>query len=369
MYINFWYPVCKADELTNAVPLQVELLGLRFVAFRDSHGAAHLLANTCVHRGGSLGRGRLQGDCIECPYHGWRYDGTGRCVLIPSLADKALPPRAKVDSYPVQEQYGVVFAFLGDLPEAERAPVCPVPEYGQAGWRASDVAVLNINCYYERSMENGLDPVHNQFVHPGQGFPPMLTETFRAIENAWGGGFDARFGDPRLEMTILARDRARSGELRASSWFHGPNGLVTSIFINADSNLVQYFFEAPIDDNRTRIYFLNMRNCMLEEAMDEKVMQINLNITAEDITILEGLYPVRTPDNLTREIMMPADRIIVRYRERLREWEDRGWRIDRKALRTAEGDVAYAIPSPARRETGNWVLHAVPLLSNSARKD
>jgi phenylpropionate dioxygenase-like ring-hydroxylating dioxygenase large terminal subunit len=362
MYINFWYPVCKADELSEDKPPRVELLSMRFVAFRDAAGAAHVLSDTCVHRGGSLSKGKVVEGCVECPYHGWRFDGAGRCVLIPSLPGQEPPARAKVDSYPVQEKYGVVFAFLGDLPEAERPAVCPVPEYGQEGWRASEIIVLNVNCYYERSMENGLDPVHNQFVHPGQGFPPIKPETFQVTETKWGNGFEADFGDPVLEMTTFARERNRTGELHAGSWFHGPNGLVTSIFINKDSNLVQYFFEAPVNGNHTRIYFLNMRNCMLDGHMDEQVMKVNLKITAEDITILEELYPVRTPDSLTREIMTPGDRTIVRFRERLQEWEDRGWRIDRQALQAAEGDIAYAIPSPARHKSGNWVLEPVPLM-------
>ena len=362
MYINFWYPVCTSAELARDAPRRVELLGLRFVAFRDGDGAAHVLADTCVHRGGSLSKGKLTDGCVQCPYHGWQFDGRGRCVLIPSMADSNPPARAKVDSYPVQEAYGVVFAFLGDLPEGERPPLCPVPEYGQPGWRASDVVVLNIGCYYERSMENGLDPAHNQFVHPGQGFPPMLQDTFEMHEDDWGTRFWMNFGDPVLEMTEFARDRNRTGELRAGSWFHGPNALVTSIFINADSNMVQYFFEAPVGRNRTRIYFVNLRNCMLDEGMDDKVMQVNLRITGEDIAVLEELWPVRTPDSLTREIMTPSDRVIVRYREQLQAWRERGWQIDQRAMRAQDGDVACVIPSPDRRTSGNWVLAPVPLL-------
>ena len=52
---------------------------------------------------------------------------------------------------------------------------------------------------------------------------------------------------------------------------------------------------------------------------------------------------------------------MIRFRERLREWDSRGWRIDRKALAAIKGDVACAIPCPARRESGNWVLEPVPL--------
>jgi len=340
----------------------LELLGLRFVAFRDEAGAAHVLSDTCVHRGGALGLGKLVDGCVQCPYHGWQFGGDGRCTRIPSMPDTAPPARAKVDSYPVEERYGVIFAFLGDLPADERPPVCPVPEYGQDGWRASEIVVLDIDCYYERSMENGLDPAHNEFVHPRQGFPPMLENTFQMQDDAWGAGFWANFGDPVLEMTEFAKDRNRTGELRAGSWFHGPNGLVTSIFVNKDSNLVQYFFEAPVNDSHTRIFFLNMRNWLLDADKDKRIMEVNLGIAREDIGILESLWPVRTPDTLTREIMTPSDQVVVRFREQLADWGTRGWQLDRHAMQARSGDVAYAIPCPARRTSGNWVLESVPLI-------
>ena len=362
MYINFWYPVCTAEELTSDEPLQVKLLGLKFVAFRDSTGRAHVLSDTCIHRGGSLSNGKVEGDCIACPYHGWQFSGDGACQHIPSLGDKKPPGRAKVDAYPTEERYGIVFAFMGDLPEEERPELYEIEEYSAEGWRPSKTVILNVNAYYERSVENGLDPVHNQFVHPAQGYPPMHEETFRTYDNQWGTGFEAYFGDPILENTVLAKDRNVTGELKAGSWFHGPNVLVTSIFVNAASNMVQYFFEAPIDESHTRIYFINMRNFVLEPEMDDKVMEVNLRITSEDIGILENLNPVRTPDTMTRELMTSQDEIVVRYRDWLRKWEKQGWRIDQRAMKQDEGDVAYTIPSPARRESGNWVLQTVPLV-------
>ena len=362
MYINFWYPVCTTDELSADAPLPVRLLGQRLAVFRDSEGKPHVLSDTCIHRGGSLGHGKVNGDCIECPYHGWQYDADGKCQLMPSEDGMKPPARAKVDSYPTEERYGVVFAFLGDLPENERPPLYEIEEFDSDEWRPSAPIVLNANCYYERSVENGIDPVHNQFVHPAQGYPPMHKETFRTWDNEWGTGFDAYFGDPVLENTVLAKDRNVTGELKAGSWFHGPNVLVTSIFVNAGSNLVQYLFEAPIDRDHTKIYFINMRNFILDPELDEKVMEVNLKITAEDIGILEQLYPVRTPDSLGRELMTSSDAIVIRYREWLGEWKKKGWLIDQKILKQEDGDVAYAIPSPARRESGNWVLESVPLV-------
>ena len=54
MYINFWYPVALSDEITNEKPLAVQIMSLEFVAFRDTEGKAHVLSNTCIHRGGAL---------------------------------------------------------------------------------------------------------------------------------------------------------------------------------------------------------------------------------------------------------------------------------------------------------------------------
>lgn len=57
MYINVWYPIALASEVTAEQPFRVKLLCLPFVAFRDTSGQAHVLSDTCVHRGGTLGRG------------------------------------------------------------------------------------------------------------------------------------------------------------------------------------------------------------------------------------------------------------------------------------------------------------------------
>jgi hypothetical protein len=86
-------------------------------------------------------------------------------------------------------------------------------------------------------------------------------------------------------------------------------------------------------------------------------------VTGEDISILENLYPVRTPATRVRELLTPGDQTILRYRDFLDDWTARGWRLDWKRMQANQGDVAYAIPSPARNKSGNWVLDAVPLLA------
>ena len=60
--------------------------------------------------------------------------------------------------------------------------------------------------------------------------------------------------------------------------------------------------------------------------------------------------------------MTPGDAAVVKYREFLSKWQDKGWRIDTKKMAEDEGDVAYAIPSPARRESKSWVLDPTPMM-------
>ena len=198
MYINFWYPVCLSDELDVEVALRAKILGLKFVVFRDAEGKSRVLADTCVHRGGSLSKGRVVNGRIACPYHGWQFEGTGICKHIPVLEDsEKVPARAKVDSYPVIECYGIVFAFLGDLPEEERPPLFQIPEWKTEGWRSSGLIIFEVDAYYERSIENGLDPVHNEFVHTLQGNIQFRQGDMKLFKEDWITGINVNMAPPK----------------------------------------------------------------------------------------------------------------------------------------------------------------------------
>jgi len=367
MYMNFWYPVCLARELGPAAPVKAQILSLPFVAFRDANGEAHVLADTCVHRGGALHKGRVVDGRLACPYHGWQFGGDGRCALIPSLgAGGNIPARAKVDSYPVIERYGIVFAFLGDLAETERPALCEVTEYEQPGWRAG-LVTFDIDAYFERSIENGLDPVHNEFVHALQGNIQFKPDRMKVTTGEWSSTVFVQMDPPKKGTTQLEslRNDMDPENFSASSGHYGPNSLITRISLSKDNVFVQYFFEQPIDDSHTRIFFLNMRNCMLEEKNDARMEQINMAIAGEDIAVITHLNPVRTPESSTKEVLVVGDEGIGQYRRHLGEWERRGWRLDIRALKEKAGDVAYAIPSPARRQEKNWVLDPAPLCTAS----
>ncbi|MCC5794140.1 MAG: aromatic ring-hydroxylating dioxygenase subunit alpha [Chromatiales bacterium] len=385
MYINFWYPIIRSEDLGPDKPERAKVLGVNLVAFRDQEGNARVLSDTCVHRGGSLGGAwelgsnpRIVNGCVVCPYHGWEFGGDGVCKNIPSIGYGKKPPaRAKIDSYPVQEKYGIVFAFLGDLPEAERPTLLEIEEYEDPAWRANTVLVLEVDYYYERSIENGLDPAHNEFVHPTHGYQAINRETYSVRDfdvtdyaQGWGMWFLHKFDAPPLKGETWKDAKAEGGELYAGSGTHGPNTMITEINIGKGQKFRQYFFEQPVDEGKTNIFFVNMRNFMTDPKMDGPIHARNKIIAQQDIEVLNDVWPPRTPTSNTKEVLMPADKAVVAYREWLSRFDEKGWRIDWDEFTRRNGkETAFAIPSPARRESGNWVVEPMPLLkSRAARK-
>jgi phenylpropionate dioxygenase-like ring-hydroxylating dioxygenase large terminal subunit len=210
-------------------------------------------------------------------------------------------------------------------------------------------------------MENGVDPVHNEFVHPIQGSPKPIPGTVQYDDTPWGTGVQGKMTEVGTKPAGDESMAADPKVLNAGSWHHGPNTLITWIAFSETNALHQYLFEQPVDRDHTKVFFINLRSFLLESEHDAYIRDANLRVTVEDIAVLQGLYPVRTPETRTREILIPGDKAIVRYRDCLDDWAARGWRLDAKALNQQHGDVAYAIPCPDRRNSGNWVLDPVPL--------
>lgn len=370
MFMNFWYPLCTSAELGEA-PLAVQALGLDFVVFRDASGAPACLSDTCIHRGGSLSSGRVAAACVECPYHGWRFDRDGRCVRIPSLgAVTTVPKRARVDAYPVMERYGLVFGFLGDLPEEQRPPLMSIPEIDggevRAGWRLT-MQLFDFPLYYQRSLENGLDFAHNEFVHPTHGFSYRNEDSYAVPDleledTPWGtGAWNRMYAPPLADAQMQqASGRAENAFVSVGLGHVGPASIWTYIHPTEKFHIHQYLFERPITRERTLIYFLTLRNFLLAAEHDQRMIDRNQHVVLQDRDVLARLKPVVTPDTARHEFLMPADKPVARYRRFLTDWEERGWRIDSNAVERDRLHAVYAVPCPARRTSKGWVLDEVP---------
>jgi hypothetical protein len=88
-----------------------------------------------------------------------------------------------------------------------------------------------------------------------------------------------------------------------------------------------------------------------------------LGFEQEDRPVIENMRPVYSPRDTLSELLLPEDEIMVAYRRRLGEWQERGWLIDADALERLGRRRVYSIPSPERREHRNWVTAPVPLVA------
>jgi 5,5'-dehydrodivanillate O-demethylase oxygenase subunit len=157
---SFWQPVYVGADLKIGYPQRIQILNEYFTLYRGESGTPYVLEDRCPHRQTSLALGSVEGDCISCFYHGWKFDGHGQCVEQP--AEKAsFAAKVKARAYPTEEYLGLIFAYLG---EGEAPPLPRFPELENV----EGVLVANkhpVPCNYFQRIENDLDETHVHFVH------------------------------------------------------------------------------------------------------------------------------------------------------------------------------------------------------------
>ena len=373
MLINLWY-VAEWSEGVKDKLVQVRMLGQDFVLFRDTSGKVHCLHDVCLHRGGSLAGGRTRGDCVSCPYHGWRYNGEGRVTMVPSEGPDFKPhPRARIDAYPTEERYGMIWVFLGDAPEEERFPLPEFPEYDDPVWkRLTDNWQWKANA--ERIVENGIDIAHTSFVHPSFGMEETAHDNHIVsleTNDYWGKSQNIQYPPQFKENWLRKRMRKeRQPTVTTPEWFL--NGLVAKIRIDINDRMSQLMFDCntPIDEHNTRTFATQLRNFFKQDFFDKGARKRLLKIFAEDTVIVERVAPNVLAADLSNELSVKDDRFMSSFRAARRKLiEGKGWRIDTARMAQHEGRKVLAIPSPQRRIHTDikWVMDTVPLVPPRAR--
>jgi hypothetical protein len=187
------------------------------------------------------------------------------------------------------------------------------------------------------------------------------------IETDWATGFYSDMFAPPLADAKMreASGRKLASNVRVGTGHHGPANLWTFINPTPEFHIYQYFYETPIDEGRTSLFFITLRNFLLEPENDQRMMDRNQYVTFQDRDVLLALNPLTSTSATTKEFLVPADKCVGRYRQLLKRWESRGWRIDTDAVERNRKRVAYAIPSPGRQQQKGWVLDQVPLIPAS----
>ncbi len=161
---NCWYVAAWSHEVGADSLLARTIIGEPVLLMRTAAGEVVALDDRCCHRGAPLSRGRREGDCVRCGYHGLKFDAQGRCVEIPG--QESIPPQARVRTYPVVEQHRWIFVWMGDPQRADPALLPDNSAGDDPGFRYQP-DYMHYDVDYLLIADNLLDFSHLTYVHSG----------------------------------------------------------------------------------------------------------------------------------------------------------------------------------------------------------
>lgn len=254
LFRRYWHPIVAKVQMERRWTLRVKILGEDLVLFKDRQDRFGLIGEACPHRRASLAYGIPTDAGIRCPYHGWMFDGTGRCLEQPNEPEgSAFKDKVSLAGYPVTEIGGVLFAYLGPLP----APL-PLRLDGyvvEPAIRMFGHAILPAN--WLQMQENSLDPVHSEWLH---GYFQEY------VEELAGKNVKYTFSRRHLKIAFdevpygIIKRRLKEGQTEdCDDWKVGhpivfPNILAVG---SADASWRTYEFQirVPADDANTHYYW------------------------------------------------------------------------------------------------------------------
>ncbi len=205
---DFWYIAAESKDVKGDRPFATQIMDEWIVLFRDADGKASALRDNCIHRCARLSKGTVKNGRLECPYHGWTYNGRGHVVSVPSEGqEKTGSSGRKTVSYPVTEIDHYIYVRLNRDVAVEHPPF-RIPEYGKKGWKT--IRLVNrfennvTNC-----AENFVDIPHTVSVHP---------KIFRVAKNE-----KIQATVTRKEGTVFVRYLNEKTNLGFFSWFLNPD--------------------------------------------------------------------------------------------------------------------------------------------------
>ena len=328
-----WWIGAYSSEVGREL-LQRKILDQPVVMYRTQAGEPVALAGLCPHRLYPLVKGRLDGDAIQCGYHGFIYDQTGRCVRVPS--QDAVPTKFAVRRYSLIERAGIIWIWTGREAGADASllPDLQSMGLGAEGWAVERHPIATVKARYQLLIDNLLDLSHISFIHntsiPGGGavvrLPCEISETkssllvqrvgkaipsnphyrflFPSYEGAVDQSFDTELFGPHLIRTggpIHASEGQRAAESRllgVTNFLHG---------ITPESPTSVHYF------------VMTARNFRIDSAAIANAnLRMGAMIQPEDIAVIELIESnVEQFASTRREFSVATDDGAIRARRRL----------------------------------------------------
>ena len=249
---RFWHPVYRSEDLPAGWAKPIKIMGEEFTLYRGEGGVPHVVAYRCAHRGTQLSTGWVEGDCIRCFYHGWKYDASGQCVEMPA-EDTSFPPKVRITSYPTEEYLGLIFAYFG---EGEPPPLPRYPDM-EGGMVAASTYTWPSN--YFNNCDNGPDEVHVCFVHRSSALVAISDVPLISAEET--------------DYGLVQYGTRENGVVRVSHWLM-PNMLRFSTQLNVPEaqeigwvNIIAW--RVPVDDETHSSFLATRAN--IDGALAQRV--------------------------------------------------------------------------------------------------
>jgi vanillate O-demethylase monooxygenase subunit len=314
---GYWYPIALSREISDG-PVGAKLLDQLLVVYRVDSEVV-VADDLCPHRGVPLSMGTHDGKGITCAYHGLRFGTSGLCNLIPAQPHDAIPQKLHLNTYPVREEYGLVWTCL--RPESQSAvPDIPwMPHWNDPGFQQITCPSLDIFGFAGRQMEGFLDVAHFGFVHADTFGDPSNTIVPPYSPKPTAKGFEVEYRSSVGNYPIGKEERGQSGfewlrhfrvhlPFTATLVVHFPRGGRLSI-MNAAS---------PVSTKVTRLFAPIARNFDTDLPVQD-VYDFNDRIFREDKRIVEAQKPECLPLDPRMEAHIMADRSSIAYRRGLRD--------------------------------------------------
>ena len=321
--LNDWHVVAYSSDLVPGQVYATRLLERDLVGWRDAAGTAHIWDDLCLHRGARLSKGWIADDTLVCPYHGWRYDGDARCVLIPSAPGQPIPPKARAFPVRIREQDGLVWATLGE----PRHDPPAFPERDTPGFRSFFAGPYVYRANGFRAVENFLDITHFPFVHSGLNGAPAnpdviadyevrRTETgvhsseisvFQPFGDFRGIPVQAGYSYSAFRPLVAYFSKRVTIKDPAQASLGSPDDRFTTMFTSQPVDAVNCI-------NRV-LFAINFA----PEMTIERMLPRQDIVYGQDREIVETQRPERIPIELREELHHRTDRMGVAYRRFLAE--------------------------------------------------
>jgi len=309
--VNDWHVVGRASGLAENAVTSARLLGVDLVLWRSPKGV-HAWHDMCRHRGAKLSLGTVRDGCLVCSYHGWCYDGSGSCTLIPAHSSLTHKIGAKARTFHARVRYGLVWVCLG-IPKVD---VPSFREWGDPSYKNVHAGPYRFKACATRVFEDFLDAGHYPFVHAGQMGGSRNFEMQGYVVKETGSG--------------LVSDEIGVRRI----WRDGPDGTgeVAVVYsYRVERPLTGQYTKAfgverfsmldtvtPVDEGESLVWSIMAYNYPTGKS-DEALLEYQDTLAAEDMRTVESQRPQGLPLDMGQEIAVPSDGLAVAYRNWLRK--------------------------------------------------